>query len=148
MYASVAVPTVERELALSLKEGAITAPNFAVDSWYWQVLAGSGFYDPDKKLKDFTDQEWHDFLHKESCNTVIVIEHHQTVMAHADLLIDLGPGGGHDGGRVVFTGTPADLIVGGDTLTARHLGEYVTSQGVSGPRGHGRGGARRRAWRR
>ncbi|MBH5333433.1 excinuclease ABC subunit UvrA [Streptomyces pactum] len=53
---------VDRER--SLREGAITAPNFAVDSWYWQVMAGSGFYDPDKKLKDFTEQEWQDFLHK------------------------------------------------------------------------------------
>ncbi|WP_433384731.1 ATP-binding cassette domain-containing protein [Micromonospora sp. KLBMP9576] len=58
-------------------------------------------------------------------NTVVVIEHHQAVMAHADWLIDLGPGAGHDGGRVVFTGTPADLVAHGDTLTARHLREYV-----------------------
>ncbi|MER7420643.1 excinuclease ABC subunit UvrA [Micromonospora peucetia] len=58
-------------------------------------------------------------------NTVVVIEHHQAVMAHADWLIDLGPGAGHDGGRIVFTGTPADLIAHGDTLTARHLREYV-----------------------
>ncbi|TDB73523.1 ATP-binding cassette domain-containing protein, partial [Micromonospora sp. KC721] len=59
-------------------------------------------------------------------NTVIVIEHHQAVMAHADWIIDLGPGAGHDGGRIVFTGTPADLVAHGDTLTARHLREYVT----------------------
>ncbi|RKN51120.1 ATP-binding cassette domain-containing protein [Micromonospora endolithica] len=58
-------------------------------------------------------------------DTVIVIEHHQAVMAHADWLIDLGPGAGHDGGRVVFTGTPADLVAHGDTLTAQHLREYV-----------------------
>ncbi|MFC3998900.1 ATP-binding cassette domain-containing protein [Nocardiopsis sediminis] len=58
-------------------------------------------------------------------NTVIVIEHHQAVMAHADWIIDLGPGAGHDGGRVVFTGTPADLVAGGDTLTARHLRSYL-----------------------
>jgi excinuclease UvrABC ATPase subunit len=58
-------------------------------------------------------------------NTVIVIEHHQAVMAHADWLIDLGPGAGHDGGRVVFTGTPADLVATGDSLTARHLREYI-----------------------
>jgi excinuclease UvrABC ATPase subunit len=57
-------------------------------------------------------------------NTV-VIEHHQAVMAHADWLIDLGPGGGHDGGRVVFTGTPADLVASSDTLTAQHLRQYV-----------------------
>ncbi|MBA0052675.1 excinuclease ABC subunit UvrA [Streptomyces sp. AJS327] len=53
---------VDRDL--SLNEGAITVPGFAVDSWYWQIMAGSGLYDPDKKLRDFTDQEWDDFLHK------------------------------------------------------------------------------------
>ncbi|HEY0454357.1 excinuclease ABC subunit UvrA [Actinophytocola sp.] len=58
-------------------------------------------------------------------NTVIVIEHHQAVMAHADWLIDLGPGAGHDGGRIVFTGTPSDLVARGETLTARHLRSYV-----------------------
>ncbi|WP_084125753.1 excinuclease ABC subunit UvrA [Demequina sp. NBRC 110054] len=57
--------------------------------------------------------------------TVIVIEHHQAVMAHADWVIDLGPGAGHDGGRVVFEGTPADLVASGETLTARHLKAYV-----------------------
>ncbi|TCC47730.1 excinuclease ABC subunit UvrA [Kribbella capetownensis] len=60
-------------------------------------------------------------------NTVIVIEHHQAVMAHADWLIDVGPGAGSDGGRVVFTGTPADLVESSPTLTAEHLREYVTS---------------------
>ncbi|MFE5490851.1 ATP-binding cassette domain-containing protein [Streptomyces virginiae] len=58
-------------------------------------------------------------------NSVIVIEHHQAVMAHADWLIDIGPGGGHSGGQVVFEGTPAALVAGADTLTARHLREYV-----------------------
>jgi excinuclease UvrABC ATPase subunit len=58
-------------------------------------------------------------------NTVVVIEHHQAVMAHADWLVDLGPGAGHDGGRVVFTGTPADLVAEGDSLTARHLRAYL-----------------------
>ncbi|MFC4061239.1 ATP-binding cassette domain-containing protein [Planomonospora corallina] len=58
-------------------------------------------------------------------NTVIVIEHHQAVMAHADWIIDLGPGAGHDGGRVVFTGTPAELVGAGDSLTAVHLRDYV-----------------------
>ncbi|MFF8280588.1 ATP-binding cassette domain-containing protein [Streptomyces lateritius] len=58
-------------------------------------------------------------------NTVVVIEHHQAVMAHADWLIDLGPGAGHDGGRIVFEGTPSDLVEKGDTLTARHLRRYV-----------------------
>jgi excinuclease UvrABC ATPase subunit len=59
-------------------------------------------------------------------NTVIVIEHHQAVMAHADWIIDLGPGAGHDGGRVVFEGTPADLISNADSLTAQHLRTYLT----------------------
>ncbi|MFE7951407.1 ATP-binding cassette domain-containing protein [Streptomyces sp. NPDC057426] len=61
----------------------------------------------------------------EAGNTVVVIEHHQAVMAHADWLIDLGPGAGHDGGLIVFEGTPSDLVEKGDTLTARHLREYV-----------------------
>ncbi|MFD9857913.1 ATP-binding cassette domain-containing protein [Streptomyces alboflavus] len=60
-------------------------------------------------------------------NSVIVIEHHQAVMAHADWIIDLGPGGGHDGGEIVFTGTPAELVTGSDTLTGRHLRDYVGS---------------------
>ncbi|MEU9081111.1 excinuclease ABC subunit UvrA [Streptomyces sp. NPDC048357] len=59
-------------------------------------------------------------------NSVIVIEHHQAVMAHADWLIDIGPGGGHAGGEVVFEGTPARLVAEADTLTARHLREYVS----------------------
>ncbi|MFD0690128.1 ATP-binding cassette domain-containing protein [Actinomadura fibrosa] len=63
----------------------------------------------------------------DSGNTVIVIEHHQAVMAHADWIIDLGPGAGHDGGEVVFTGTPADLVAHSDTLTARHLRDYVSA---------------------
>ncbi|MBE1575661.1 ATP-binding cassette domain-containing protein [Amycolatopsis roodepoortensis] len=58
-------------------------------------------------------------------NTVVVIEHHQAVMAHADWIVDLGPGAGSEGGQVVFTGTPADLVASGDTLTARHLRTYV-----------------------
>lgn len=58
--------------------------------------------------------------------SVIVIEHHQAVMAHADWIIDLGPGAGHDGGTVVFEGTPADLVADGSTLTGRHLAEYVS----------------------
>ncbi|MEZ0050129.1 excinuclease UvrABC ATPase subunit [Mycobacterium sp. MAA66] len=57
--------------------------------------------------------------------SVIVIEHHQAVMAHADWLIDLGPGAGHDGGRVVFEGCPADLVAARATLTGRHLADYV-----------------------
>ncbi|MEV6911072.1 excinuclease ABC subunit UvrA [Amycolatopsis sp. NPDC051071] len=58
-------------------------------------------------------------------NTVVVIEHHQAVMAHADWIVDLGPGAGADGGQVVFTGTPSELVAGGDTLTAQHLRAYV-----------------------
>ncbi|WP_298036154.1 excinuclease ABC subunit UvrA [uncultured Microbacterium sp.] len=57
--------------------------------------------------------------------TVIVIEHHQAVMAHADWIIDLGPGAGHDGGRIVFEGTPADLVAAKSTLTGEYLAEYV-----------------------
>jgi len=57
--------------------------------------------------------------------SVIVIEHHQAVMAHADWIIDLGPGAGHDGGRVVFEGAPAQLVADASTLTGRHLAEYV-----------------------
>jgi len=60
--------------------------------------------------------------------SVIVIEHHQAVMAHADWIIDLGPGAGHDGGRVVFEGTPADLVAGRSTLTGQHLAEYVSGR--------------------
>ncbi|HKV66948.1 MAG TPA: excinuclease ABC subunit UvrA [Gaiellales bacterium] len=61
----------------------------------------------------------------DSGKSVIVIEHHQAVMAHADWIIDLGPGAGHDGGRVVFEGTPADLVAGRSTLTGEHLAAYV-----------------------
>ncbi|WP_428847011.1 ATP-binding cassette domain-containing protein [Rhizohabitans arisaemae] len=63
-------------------------------------------------------------------NSVVVIEHHQAVMAHADWIIDMGPGAGHDGGRVVFTGTPADLVAHGDSLTARHLRDYLHGSGA------------------
>lgn len=63
----------------------------------------------------------------DSGKSVIVIEHHQAVMAHADWIIDLGPGAGHDGGRVVFEGTPAELITSGSTTTSRHLKEYLES---------------------
>jgi excinuclease UvrABC ATPase subunit len=61
----------------------------------------------------------------DSGKSVLVIEHHQAVMAHADWIIDLGPGAGHDGGRIVFEGTPAKLIADRSTLTGRHLAEYV-----------------------
>ena len=66
----------------------------------------------------------------DSGKSVIVIEHHQAVMAHADWIIDLGPGAGHDGGRIVYEGTPADLVAGRSTLTGEHLAAYVSG----GPR--------------
>ncbi|MEV7577767.1 MULTISPECIES: excinuclease ABC subunit UvrA [unclassified Microbacterium] len=59
--------------------------------------------------------------------TVVVIEHHQAVMAHADWIIDVGPGAGHDGGRIVFEGTPAELVADGSTLTGEHLAAYVNA---------------------
>jgi excinuclease UvrABC ATPase subunit len=61
----------------------------------------------------------------DSGKSVIVIEHHQAVMAHTDWIIDLGPGAGHDGGRIVFEGTPADLVAARSTLTGEHLAAYV-----------------------
>jgi len=71
--------------------------------------------------------------------SVIVIEHHQAVMAHADWIIDLGPGAGHDGGRIVFEGTPAELVAARSTLTGEHLAEFVGgakagSKGAPAPR--------------
>jgi excinuclease UvrABC ATPase subunit len=62
----------------------------------------------------------------DSGKSVIVIEHHQAVMAHADWIIDLGPGAGHDGGRIVFEGTPADLVAARSTLTGEHLAAFVS----------------------
>jgi excinuclease UvrABC ATPase subunit len=63
----------------------------------------------------------------ESGKSVIVVEHHQAVMAHADWIIDLGPGAGHDGGRIVFEGTPADLVAARPTRTGEHLAAYVST---------------------
>ena len=63
----------------------------------------------------------------DSGKSVIAIEHHQAVMAHADWIVDLGPGAGHDGGRIVFEGTPAELVAGRSTLTGEHLAAYVGS---------------------
>jgi len=63
----------------------------------------------------------------DSGKSVIVIEHHLSVMAHADWIIDLGPGAGHDGGRIVFEGTPADLVKAKSTLTGEHLAVFVGS---------------------
>jgi excinuclease UvrABC ATPase subunit len=62
----------------------------------------------------------------EAGKSVIVVEHHQAVMAHADWIIDLGPGAGHDGGQIVFEGTPAELVAARSTLTAEHLAAYVS----------------------
>jgi excinuclease UvrABC ATPase subunit len=61
----------------------------------------------------------------DSGKSVVVIEHHQAVMAHADWIVDLGPGAGHDGGRIVFEGTPADLVASRSTLTGEHLASYI-----------------------
>ena len=61
----------------------------------------------------------------DSGKSVIVIEHHLAVMAHADWIIDLGPGAGHDGGQVVFEGTPASLVASRSTLTGKYLASYV-----------------------
>jgi excinuclease UvrABC ATPase subunit len=66
--------------------------------------------------------------------SVIVIEHHQAVMAHADWIIDLGPGAGHDGGRIVFEGTPGELVAGRSTLTGEHLAAYVAGAHSSASR--------------
>jgi excinuclease UvrABC ATPase subunit len=66
----------------------------------------------------------------DSGKSVIVIEHHQGVMAHADWIIDLGPGAGHDGGRIVFEGTPAELVAARSTLTGEHLADYVDNSGL------------------
>lgn len=63
----------------------------------------------------------------DSGKSVVVIEHHRAVMAHADWIIDLGPGAGHDGGRIVFEGPPADLVAARSTLTGQHLADYVSS---------------------
>ena len=63
----------------------------------------------------------------DSGKSVIVIEHHQAVMAHADWIIDLGPGAGHDGGQLIFVGTPADLVAARSTLTGEHLATYVST---------------------
>ena len=63
----------------------------------------------------------------DSGKSVIVIEHHQAVMAHADWIIDLGPGAGHDGGQIMFEGTPADLVAARSTLTGEYLANYVAN---------------------
>jgi len=63
----------------------------------------------------------------DSGKSVIVIEHHEAVMAHADWIIDLGPGAGHDGGRIMFEGTPADLVAARSTLTGEHLAASLRS---------------------
>ena len=64
----------------------------------------------------------------DSGKSVIVIEHHLSVTAHADWIIDLGPGAGHDGGRIVFEGTPADLVAARSTLTGEHLAAFVSNR--------------------
>jgi excinuclease UvrABC ATPase subunit len=85
----------------------------------------------------------------DSGKSVIVIEHHLAVMAHADWIIDLGPGAGHEGGRIVFEGTPADLVSARSTLTGEHLAAFVNSRSEAVTSGGNGGGARRpRAERR
>ncbi|MDY7231197.1 excinuclease ABC subunit UvrA [Hyalangium rubrum] len=79
----------------------------------------------------------------DSGKSVIVIEHHQAVMAHADWIIDLGPGAGHDGGRIVFEGTPADLVAAKSTLTGEHLAAFVGNHPKAAP-SDGAGRAARR----
>ncbi len=69
----------------------------------------------------------------DSGKSVIVIAHHQAVMAHGDWIIDLGPGAGHDGGRIVFEGTPADLVAARSTLTGEHLAAYVGTRPMPSP---------------
>jgi excinuclease UvrABC ATPase subunit len=71
----------------------------------------------------------------DSGKSVIVIEHHLSVMAHADWIIDLGPGAGHDGGRIVFEGTPAELVAASSTLTGEHLAEFVGGRPTPTSRG-------------
>ncbi len=80
----------------------------------------------------------------DSGTSVVVIEHHQAVMAHADRIIDLGPGAGHDGGRIVFEGTPAELVASRATLTGEHLAAYVGAGAGAGEKGVDRRGASRR----
>jgi excinuclease UvrABC ATPase subunit len=79
----------------------------------------------------------------DSGKSVIVIEHHQAVMAHADWIIDLGPGAGHDGGRIVFEGTPADLVAARSTLTGEHLAAFVGDRPKAVPPDRASRGARR-----
>jgi excinuclease UvrABC ATPase subunit len=74
----------------------------------------------------------------DSGKSVIVVEHHQAVMAHADWIVDLGPGAGHEGGRVVFEGTPADLVADGSTLTGQHLASYGGATTTRSPARHHR----------
>ena len=68
----------------------------------------------------------------DSGKSVIVIEHHQGVMAHADWIVDLGPGAGNDGGRIVYEGTPADLVADRSTLTGEHLAAYAGTPTAAG----------------
>ena len=67
----------------------------------------------------------------DSGKSVIAIAHHQAVMAHADWIIDLGPGAGHDGGKIVFEGTPAELVKAKSTVTGEHLSAFVGRSPVS-----------------
>jgi excinuclease UvrABC ATPase subunit len=131
--------------AKSLNEGAITLPNFGVDSWQWRMYAESGHFDADKKLADYSHAEWEKFLRGEEerveirglnlkfeglvnrGRTLIVIEHDLDIVAAADWVIDMGPGAGHDGGTIVFEGPPHELVAAEGSLTGRHLAERLSS---------------------
>jgi excinuclease UvrABC ATPase subunit len=80
----------------------------------------------------------------DSGKSILVIEHHQAVMAHADWVIDLGPGAGHDGGRIVFEGTPADLVAKRPTLTGQHLATFVGVRATQRPNPRGQDSSPRR----
>ncbi len=116
--------------SLALSEGAITMPGYSGDGWYGRIFSAVVPGDEPTTGLHLADVE--QFLGLLDCliesgKSVIVIEHHQAVMAHADWIIDLGPGAGHDGGSIVFEGTPADLIADRSTLTGQHLAAYIGS---------------------
>ena len=119
LYAEVAlnaaVGNVETDFVMAVRAGDLLSP----ECLYHVAL--SSHRDP---LVDLV--VWDDDRLVDGGRSVIVIEHHQAVMAHADWIIDLGPGAGHDGGQIVFEGTPADLVATQPTLTGRHLADYVT----------------------
>ncbi|MEV8409003.1 excinuclease ABC subunit UvrA, partial [Streptomyces niveus] len=126
---------VNREL--SLNEGAITVPGFQVDAWYWQIMVASGFYDPDKKLKDFTPEEWEVFLHKTSTkvkvgssnmtyeglitkvNRTILVKDRDSMQSHVRAFVDRA---------VVFAECPS---CGGSRLSAAALSSKVNGVNIA-----------------